>query len=128
MVFLALIYLLFFAAQIALGQDAVAPVQEIALMPDCYNVQEVFLTWGWFGKIAAGVVAALAALRPISIGLLNASTLLGPRVALAGRVLYAAGQIAGAFCISKPDFAGKFPKPTKPEQKSEPQPEPPKAA
>lgn len=80
---------------------------------DCLNVQEVFMTWGWFGKVTVAVLGGLAALRPLSQALLAASTLLGPQAKVAANVLYAAGQVAGRFCIAKPAFAENFQSPAK---------------
>lgn len=124
-----LLYVILFTASIAIGQEfpIPPPMPELALFPDCLNVQEVFLTWGWFGKVTAAVVAGLVALRPLSQSLLAVSTLLGPRAVVAARVFYGLGQAAGMFCVSKPEFAARVPPPSAAPAKVEnPQPDPPK--
>lgn len=134
--FLVAVYLLFFASQIALGQDVAmtltAPLlaqPEIALMPDCYNVQEVLMTWGWFGKVATLTLAGLVALRPASVILLSIAGRLGPQAQGAAQLFYALGQAAAFFCPAKPAFVEKYAAPAaaKPAGATENPPEPPKA-
>lgn len=98
------LYALFFTSQIALGQAAT----ESPLLPDCYNVQEVLMTWGAFGKYATVVIGTLIALRPTAVVLLNIASKLGPQAQAAAQVFYALGQAAAFICPGKPTFAQKF--------------------
>lgn len=69
-------------------------------------------TWGVWGQAAAGIMGALAALRPVSEALLAASAFLGPRAMLLARVLYGLGRASGMICISKPQFAKNYAPPS----------------
>lgn len=102
------VYALFFTAQIALGQVP----SEGPLLPDCYNVQEVLMSWGSFGKFATVAVGTLIALRPTAMVLLNIASRLGPQAQAAAQVFYTLGQAAAFLCPGKPAFAQKFTPPT----------------
>lgn len=113
-------FILFMLADIALAAagtptltEALAAVAGDGTTGGCLNVQEVFMTWGWFGKVTVAVLGGLAALRPLSQALLAASSVLGPQAKVVANVLYAAGQLAGRFCIAKPAFASQFQSPAK---------------
>lgn len=59
----AFVYLLFFTAGIALGQD-------VNLLPTCTDVQVVPMTWAWFAKIAAGVAGSMGTIHVVTNGLM----------------------------------------------------------
>jgi hypothetical protein len=86
------IWLMFIVSSIAFGQDA-----DISALPDCNQVNEVFMTTPWFGKVTAAVLSGMGGLRLLAELLM--------RIAPATKYGIAATQVAsviGLFGIGTP--------------------------
>lgn len=107
MVFIAM--LIFFAAQIALGQDAAqtmfgGPVS--ADNPICQIIESAGITWPIFGQIFGILTAAAIFLRPFSNMILKLALILTamptPAAKAAGKIMWILGSFAAVPAAGTP--------------------------
>lgn len=91
-----LIYLLSAVSSIAFGQEFTQELQ-LGVPPDCMDIQQVDMTWPWFGKVMSAFIAGMATLRGVAEVLLHVA----PKSKNVKLVL-AAAKVIGAFGIGAP--------------------------